>query len=96
MQYQCGSCGFFKTTNQLEIHLKEKHNILIRMSRHQYDYHRSVYYIIPKNETKNHSHSCNLDFFDRRTLLRHIDTIHHIHVAYTRGIIEKYVFLDGI
>ena len=33
MQFQCGSCGFYKTTSSLQKHLQTDHNIYIILTR---------------------------------------------------------------
>ena len=33
MQFQCGSCGFYKNKTALQVHLQSKHNIYISLTR---------------------------------------------------------------
>lgn len=89
-QYQCGTCGFFRNTVQLENHLSFKHNIHVSLTNYPYLTfgHQSL--------NRNYCSNCGKQFRSFNQTLKHLDTVHHIHIAYERGLTRKRIFLDGI
>ncbi len=83
-QYQCGTCGFFKNSNQLTHHLVFRHNVHLILG---------PTYIRKRG---NYCEDCNLQFRSCIQALKHLDTVHHIHVSYIRGIAKKRIFMDGL
>ena len=123
MQFQCGSCGFYKNKTALQVHLHTKHKIYISLTRavHQIrdsagnpirrgsrilQYNKrlrdGIFTFSPNSLYiySNRRYVCyncgGIQFRNIQQTLRHLDTVHNIHISYIKGVSKKIVYLDGI
>ena len=87
-KYQCGSCGFFKSKVCLGKHIRQVHGIDVNMSlRRSYSTNMSTGY---------NCGDCGFKFKTIIEIIKHLDELHGLHIAYVKGISKRRCYLDGI